>query len=373
VARIPARFVLAGGLVAGILALRSEAQGPSLFSGSTGPPTQERPGAQYLGSNACAQCHAAQAEGYKGNAMQRAAEATRECRVLTSHPLLTFETGPYRYRIERRGSQSVYQVTDGSRTFSTPIAWCFGLGQAGQTYILERNGAFYESRVSYFTKVDALDFTMGAPSGVPASFEEAIGRPMNDDDVRGCFGCHTTLSAKGHDLQVDKLVPGVTCEGCHGPGGAHLVALGKGDPNARGILNPARLTTEELSNFCGNCHRSWETVMLAGIRGIPNVRFQPYRLTNSKCYDADDARISCIACHNPHAARRSDARFYDDACRACHAAGARKAGARVAKVCPTGREACSDCHMPKYELPGSHFDSTDHKIRIVKAGAPYPD
>ena len=38
----------------------------------------------------------------------------------------------------------------------------------------------------------------------------------------------------------------------------------------------------------------------AGNPSIANIRFQPYRLTGSKCYDPDDARISCLACHNPH-------------------------------------------------------------------------
>jgi hypothetical protein len=29
--------------------------------------------------------------------------------------------------------------------------------------------------------------------------------------------------------------------------------------------------------------------------------------------------------------------------------------------------------MPKMELPGSHALFTDHQIRIVKAGEPYPN
>jgi hypothetical protein len=29
--------------------------------------------------------------------------------------------------------------------------------------------------------------------------------------------------------------------------------------------------------------------------------------------------------------------------------------------------------MPRYEIPGSHFDSTDHMIRVVRAGEPYPN
>jgi len=51
--------------------------------------------------------------------------------------------------------------------------------------------------------------------------------------------------------------------------------------------------------------------------GINNVRFQPYRIFNSKCY-SDDRRISCISCHNPHEPLKQDAAFYDAKCLACH-------------------------------------------------------
>jgi hypothetical protein len=30
------------------------------------------------------------------------------------------------------------------------------------------------------------------------------------------------------------------------------------------------------------------------------------------------------------------------------------------------------CHMPKYELEGAHNRFTDHQIRIVRTGEPYP-
>ncbi len=33
---------------------------------------------------------------------------------------------------------------------------------------------------------------------------------------------------------------------------------------------------------------------------------------------------------------------------------------------------CAGCHMPKYEIPGSHHEFTDHFIRIAKPGEPYP-
>jgi hypothetical protein len=303
--------------------------------------------------------------------MNKAAERVDACKVLADRPAMAFVSGPYRYRVERQGAQTLYRVTDGQSTVQVPITWCVGHGQAGQTWVFEKDGVLHESRISYYSKIDGLDFTMGAPPGVPTSLSEAVGRPMGKEDVRGCFGCHTTFSSRGSELQVEKAIPGVTCEGCHGPGGEHAAALGRGNPKERGIFNPGQLATEAQSNFCGNCHRSWEQVMLAGIRGIANVRFQPYRLTNSKCYDTEDARISCTACHDPHEPLKREARSYDAACLACHTQGpARKA---AAKSCPKAKAACSSCHMPRYEIPGSHFDSTDHRIRVVRPGDPYPD
>ena len=136
-----------------------------------------------------------------------------------------------------------------------------------------------------------------------------------------------------------------------------------------------KLPTEEVSDLCGQCHRTWAQIAMQGPHDINNVRFQPYRLTNSKCYDAVDRRISCVACHDPHGQTERTARFYDDKCKACHS-GEQAAGhatARVAKQCPAASRDCVTCHMPKYELPGSHNLFADHWIRVVRPGAAYPD
>jgi hypothetical protein len=62
---------------------------------------------------------------------------------------------------------------------------------------------------------------------------------------------------------------------------------------------------DELSQrFCGSCHRSNEEVMaMPDLGGNANIRFQPYRLAKSSCYQSDpkDRRISCIA-YDLHAA-----------------------------------------------------------------------
>ncbi|MGH9802254.1 MAG: cytochrome c3 family protein, partial [Blastocatellia bacterium] len=113
--------------------------------------------------------------------------------------------------------------------------------------------------------------------------------------------------------------------------------------------------------------------------GINNVRFQPYRVFNSRCYSAD-RRIGCTACHDPHGGVETNTVFYDSKCLACHQiktevakTDAKPAADRSARACPTGKSKCTDCHMPKIDLPGAHFKFTDHRIRIVREGAPYPN
>ena len=108
-----------------------------------------------------------------------------------------------------------------------------------------------------------------------------------------------------------------------------------------------------------------------GPRGVVNVRFQPYRLANSKCYDATDSRIRCSACHDPHGPLETNIASYDAKCAACHPIGAATAG--HTKTCSVAKENCITCHMPKLELPGAHARFTDHQIRIVRASEPYPN
>jgi hypothetical protein len=163
------------------------------------------------------------------------------------------------------------------------------------------------------------------------------------------------------------MSPGVGCEACHGPGGKHVAAIQSAKAPEAKMAKLATLSSEEMSDMCGACHRTWSQIALNGPRGVNNVRFQPYRLANSKCYDAADGRIRCTACHDPHQAPVSETKFYDSKCAACHATGTHS------KTCPVAKQECVSCHMPKIELPGAHTRFTDHQIRIARANEPYPN
>jgi len=240
--------------------------------------------------------------------------------------------------------------------------------------LIQHQGAYYESRVSLFSDIEKLDFTLGHPRTVPDSLLDALGQELSPDKVLACFACHSTASVSGTKLQLDRLVPGITCEGCHGPGGRHVRAALAGKVEEIPMFNPGKLSEEDQLDYCGSCHRSYLQVELMGLRGVKNVRFQPYRLANSTCFKTEDSRISCSACHNPHEARQRHSAFYDSRCIACHSKRqVDPAGPSTVSICPTGKAQCTVCHMPKYKLPGGHFEFTDHQIRIVRSNSDYPN
>lgn len=336
-------------------------------------PTRIPGGTDFAGTQACQECHQSKAKVYETNPMSFALERVPDAVILKANQKLTYQQGKYRYEIVRQGDQSIYTVTDGVTTVSEPILYSFGQGQAGQTYVIKHRGEYYESRVSYYRDVQALDLTIGYLETRPQTVLEAFGRKLSHDEVAQCFSCHATNAVSNSQIHLEKLQPGITCEGCHGPGGDHIAAGKEGLPNKDKIFNPGKLSGDELSQeFCGACHRSIEKVITRNTQdGIFNVRFQPYRIFNSKCY-SDDKRISCLACHSPHEPLKRDVDHYDAKCMACHQSGQPKAEG-TGPVCRVGKKDCASCHMPKMDLPGAHFKFTDHRIRIVRPGEPYPN
>jgi Cytochrome c554 and c-prime len=325
---------------------------------------------EYAGSRRCAVCHAAQARTYVESSMSRALEPIDHCEILTRNPRLTWSDGRFQYVIEKAGDRYRYTAKDGAETAEATLLYAFGQGKAGQTYVYASGGKYYESRVSYYQELKGLGLTVGAQNIQPQNIGQALGRLMSPGETRDCFGCHTTAARRGNELRLDRYENGVQCEDCHGPGAAHIASISDGKPKPGSIRGLKGMKAEETNDLCGSCHRTWETIMLLKIRGTSNVRFQPYRLTNSQCFLSGDSRIACTACHNPHAAPVTDAKAYDAKCTACH----NTANSTIRKTrCKVATEGCVSCHMPRYEVPGSHHSFADHWIRVAKAGDPYPD
>jgi hypothetical protein len=303
--------------------------------------------------------------------MYESLETVGNCKILIEHPSLAVTIGKYSYLIERSADQSNYTVSEGGQSLTLPIRWALGASSSfGQTYILEKDGELYESRVSFFRELNGLGPTLGSVGVTPANLLDAAGRFISRDEKIRCFGCHATNTGSVRQLKLDRMIPGVQCSRCHEGVETHLAAVVQDNYEQKAPKELSKLdhmSAEDTSNFCGQCHRTWAEIAVQPNPNISNIRFQPYRLTGSKCYDTDDPRISCVACHDPHHQVDEKPVDYDSKCQACHGGG--KVGAKSCKVAKTG---CVTCHMPKLELPGAHYKFSDHRIRIVKAGEAYP-
>ena len=314
--------------------------------------------------NPCTACHA-QGRTQPSTSMGHASETIQEAASLQGAEPLTFSNNGYSYRIDHREGQAIYAVTDGKENFEIPIGWAVGAGRIGQTYVYQKDGEFYEGRVSYFSEVKGLDITIGHSSQRPANLQEAAGRRMEASEITRCFGCHMTNAVDDHGLALTKALPGVQCVRCHTSAAKHLAGLAEGELHLDEMTKLKTMSTEEISNFCGQCHRTLEEVLMRKQQDITTLRFQPYRLALSKCYDPEDSRISCLACHDPHEELTTETAHYDAKCLACHNGGKPKA-----QPCKVSKKDCTNCHMPKVEVPGSHHKFADHTIHIVKVSSP---
>ena len=165
--------------------------------------------------------------------------------ALIAHPKLTFDANGYRYLIERKGGMSHYTVSDASGSLTLPIRYAFGVHNL--TFVLEYQGKFYESLVTYYDNIGGLGITIGDDRIRPHNLTEAMGRLTSNEEITSCFNCHGTGAVSHDQLTLESLKPGLTCEHCHTGAEAHMqaIAAGKMEPQPRklGLWPPKRCPT----------------------------------------------------------------------------------------------------------------------------------
>jgi hypothetical protein len=329
--------------------------------------------AEYVGAPACAECHGAIFEKQKTTDMALAAARPADSRILRQHPVLGVEQGPYTYSITNQGGRVFFAVHDVQGKIEEPVILNIGAGTIHESYVFEHKGKYYQAPVSYYS---ALGKLVAADSAAPpASLEDALGTPLTPERVGQCMQCHGTSVGFGERVDVEHLVPGVHCEACHGPGALHVAAMRAGKLQETLIIAPARLNSDQEVEFCGTCHHGVQEVKRGDLRGIRTVLSQPYRLIHSRCWNSADRRSRCTFCHDAHQPLAHESAAYDPKCLACHASEAHAGpGAnQPGKACPVGKRDCASCHMPRVEVPGGSSTYTDHRIRVVRPGEPYPE
>lgn len=149
-----------------------------------------------------------------------------------------------------------------------------------------------------------------------------------------CGECHTTgwtpTGPKGpHQDNLPGIhgtwfEPGITCEGCHGPGSYH-------------VRKPSqfKLTTEER---CGDCHKRGDVTQIDAKNGMIKHHEQYEDLLASP-----HKMLKCSSCHEPHSSVLYNAGMKDikDSCLLCHKE-------QTVKLNDSAHiNECTSCHMPR--------------------------
>ena len=242
-----------------------------------------------------------------------------------------------------------------------------GSGARGQTYLFWRGNRLFELPVSYWKDGRRWINSPGYIDGT-ADFSRTVNP--------ACLECHATyIRALSVDPNTNEyyrasLVPGISCESCHGPGADHVrleteKRTKSGASQADGILNPAKFTRDRQVDLCAECHNGIQRVGLkptfsylpgrplseyfkalpSGGSEHPDVHGnQVGLLERSKCYRSSE-KMSCSTCHDVHSTGLT-IESYAQKCQGCHSwqscGMAKKLGHSIVNQ-------CIECHMPVEE------------------------
>ena len=383
---------------------------PSFFCNTPGRESDEEhpsspwknvydPNAHYVGMQTCRGCHEEVYQSFIKTGMgQSFGVATRQKsaadfsaeHALVYDSVLDFYYKPY------WNNDSLYVMefrTEGGDTVHRRIQkvnYIVGSGQHTNSHIFDVNGYLFQAPITFYTQKHRWDLAPGFEKGASSRFQRLI--------QLECMSCHNGYPdfVANSENKYTKVMTGIDCERCHGPGSLHVADRQNNRPvdTSKGpdytIVNPRRLPTELQNNICQRCHLQGITVLNDGktfydfhpgmkLSEVMNVFMPQYegaqdkmimashveRMKKSRCY-VESGKMSCITCHNPHVSVKFTPRTqYLNACQSCHgnAAGQHQCTETAAARAEKNND-CVTCHMPhngSIDIP--HVAVTDHFIR----------
>jgi Flp pilus assembly protein TadD len=355
-----------------------------------------RPEVQYVGDEACAECHAARCQSYHQHPMGRSLAplpGPRAGEHLGPDGRSAFEALGLAYVAELRGDRLFHRETvpapagEPRASVETEPRFIIGSGSRGVGYLIAEDGYVFQSAISWYPQKAVWDLSPGYHQR-----NEHFDRPV----VAGCLFCHSNRVEPVANTLNRYETPifrgeSVGCERCHGPGDLHVrrqreKQTDEGDDDT--IVNPSRLEPALREAVCEQCHLQGQARVLRRGRGLfdyrpglplhlfwsvfvppteqahdPRAVGQTEQMHLSRCFKAGNNRLGCTSCHDPHslppAAHKVD--YYRNKCLSCH---------RDRSPCSlpeTDRRAngddCAACHMPRLTAADVvHVATTDHRI-----------
>jgi tetratricopeptide (TPR) repeat protein len=374
-----------------------------------------RPEAAYVGSDACADCHASEHAAWHGSQHAVAMCAAADSTVLGDFDGAHFREGATTAEFFRREGR-FYVRTEGAdgRPAEFEIRYTFGVHPLQQYLVSFPGGRLQALGIAW----DARPAAAGGqrwfalePDTRPGDAVHWTGIDQNWNYQ--CADCHSTNLRKGFDAERDSFATtwseiNVGCESCHGPASNHLTwaahrqgwrkfdGPGKGlparlderrdvawtiDPATGNAVRSKPRESERELEVCARCH-SRRSQFADAAAGEPLLdAFRP-ALIESGLYHADGQQraevynhgsflqsrmnakgVTCSDCHDPHTQRlRSEG---DGVCAPCHAPAKYQTAEHHHHAEESVGARCVSCHMP----PTTYMQidpRLDHSIRIPR-------
>lgn len=364
---------------------------------------------EFIGSQACRDCHQSQHDDWQGSHHQLAMQVASGETVLGDFSGATFDYYDTKTEFITRDGAFIVRTENGNGQLQDfNVTHAFGVTPL-QQYLVDFPGG--RKQVPSF----AWD-TRPAESGGQRWYhlypDEYIGpgdplhwtsRYFNWNYM--CAECHSTNVALNYELETDTFDTtysevSVGCEACHGPGSLHVdqaqrdafdeshgLPVNLGDRgNATWVMNPATGIAEinkpdirqQQPESCGRCHARRSVLTSDYEYGEALTNTHMPSLLEDNLYHADGrildevyvygsfvqskmyaAGVTCSDCHNPHSGNLVTGPDANAVCSQCHLP------TKFATSDHSGSNsmACVDCHMPATTYMGVD-DRRDHSFRI---------
>lgn len=390
-----------------------------LFLGACDPPvpqlaTAVNGPAEFVGSEACNQCHQSEVSLWRGSHHAQAMDHATPDTVLGDFSGIELQHFDTTSTFSRSGDRFYVRTDNADGALQDfPVAYTFGV-EPLQQYLVEFPGGRLQTLpIAWDTRAieEGGQRWFHIYPNESITHEDTLhwtGREQNWNYM--CAECHSTKLVKNYELSSDSYETSwseinVGCEACHGPASNHVAQAEAGefssryglltnlDDNGRAIweMNAAtgiavrselRMRAPIQPESCGRCHSRRSVVTAEYEFGKPLLDTHMPTLLNDILYFPDgqireevyvygsflqsrmyQAGVSCSDCHEPHSGALRSGSNPNDICATCHLP-TRFANPEHHKH-QVDSAGCVDCHMPSRDymvVDGRR----DHSFRLPR-------
>ncbi len=379
---------------------------PATPSAEPGPP----PDSHFVGSQACAGCHATQHAAWSTSHHRHAMEPADARSVRGDFDGATFRYFGRETRFSRSGG--AFQVTTENqqgRTETFTVAYTLGYAPLQQYLVAFPDGRLQALPFAWDTRPRAQGgerwFHLYPDTDVGPADPLFWTRPRQNWNHM-CGDCHTTAFSKRFSAAAGKPESGLDglgrfdsrwsevgngCESCHGAGSAHVAATEqRGDAAAgkpatptlaaRALVNGLHSQAEQLDQ-CGVCHArrvrlredpsrermhdTWRPELLGdGLYFVDGqIKDEVFEIGSFLQSKMAARGVTCSQCHDPHTAKlRAEGNAL---CTQCHDRQTFDSGQHHFHRAGTDGARCVSCHMPSRTYMVVHA-RRDHRIAVPR-------